>query len=170
MKHKYSKLAAFSYYGLTIVLCAFIVEILHYRTGVSIGPRLVGQCCAIFCLAFTLDKKIRTDRYVEFFDEYVYFNFLNIPHEKVAYNLNVRYEDIYEITAKKSIFGVYLIKLKTDNFGPAIPLNCFHYRFRKMCKTFYVKVKQANPDVIVNENLISFVSRNGSDDNKNNWE
>ena len=162
MKHKYSNLVAFLYYGLTIVLCAFIVEIVHYRTGVGIRPRLVGQCCAVFCLAFVLDKKIRTDRYVEFFDEYVYFNFLNIPHAKVSYNLNVRYEDIYEITAKKTIFGVYLIKLKADNFGHVIPLNCFHYRFKDMCKTFYVKVKQANPDVIVDEKFIAFVSKEKS--------
>ena len=162
MKHKYSKLASISYYAFAMAIVIFIVVTVQHITGVSVRPRVIRQCCAVFCLAFVLDKKIRTDRYVEFFDEYVYFNFLNIPHAKVSYNLNVRYEDIYEITAKKTIFGVYLIKLKADNFGHVIPLNCFHYRFKDMCKTFYVKVKQANPDVIVDEKFIAFVSKEKS--------
>ena len=161
MKHKYNKLMILLYY----VFCYFglftFLFILAFAMGdLNLFNKHALTMTILFCIAYGLYDKRRMNRYVEFFDEYVHFHSLNIVRKKKEYYLNVRYEDIYEITVKKSSFiGIHLIYVKANNFGYAIPLNCLYANYKKMYSTLYQKVIKANPDVRIDRSFVDFLER-----------
>lgn len=163
MKHKYSKLIIFLYY-LTAFLTGFMITIVF---AVSVGDlsiivRYSVPVCIIVCISITIDSKIRINRYVEFFDNYIHFHSLSIAHKRHKYTFNVRYEDIYAISVKKnSLFGVFFVYIRVNNFGYAIPLNCFYAQYKKMYATLYKNVIKANPSVRIDRHFIDFLEKKG---------
>lgn len=94
------------------------------------------------------------NRYVEIADEYVRFNSFRFKMMKNTISLNVRYEDVLSVEAKKlPIIGIYGLKLRVKNFGHTIVIThsfCKHKElFSELCK----RVKNANPNVFI-ENIV----------------
>ncbi len=161
MKHKYNKLIIFLYYVFCFIgLFTFLFVLALAMGDLNLFKKNALTMTILFCIGYGFYDKKRMNRYVEFFDEYVHFHSLNIVRRKKEYYLNVRYEDIYEISVKKSSFiSIYLIYVKARNFGYAIPLNCFYAKHKKMYATLYQKVIKANPDAKIDQDFIDFLER-----------
>ncbi len=161
MRHNYSRLLIFLYYFSLFLLGFLLLFVFSFITGdFRIFSKNILPMCIIACFTIAYDKKLRTNRYVEFFDEYVHFNSLSIKHKRESYNLNIRYEDIYEIKVKKCfIVGLFSIYIKADNFGYEIPLNCFYSHHKDMYAKLYHKIKHTNPYAIIDNRLTDFLER-----------
>ena len=100
------------------------------------------------------------NRYVSFFDEYVHFNSFRFRKKVQPVSLNLKYEDIWSVTARRlPLIGFWAVRINGKNLPHTITLSFCFCKHKEMYTELCNLTKLHNPNVHIDSSLEKYVKK-----------
>lgn len=162
MKYRYNKIYNVLILIAFIMLVIVFTAIAHFMDrGTNFTNKIFFGNIGIALVLYINDFNKKKNRYIAFFDDHICFNSVDLFISKryKTGSFNVLYEDIKHIRAVYVPFlRYYRVYIKADNVVGEILLTRYYKDYLEMYSKLCSLTKAENPDVIIDEHLLKFLT------------